>query len=98
MRSWLLAKSIINKVRDADAFNSSAVRESLKGQQKFRGKHGRENFDLALAELVDKGFIARLEPIEKPKTSGRPPAPAYGVNPALHAPKEAKSAADDVPF
>lgn len=92
------AQAIINRVRDADAFNSSAVREALKGQSKFRGKHGKENFDLALAELVDKGFIARLEPIEKPKTSGRPPAPAYRVNPALHAPREPKAPADDVPF
>ncbi len=77
------ARALGEKLRTVEAFNESEMYRSVSGQERYRGKNGRETFGQVLAELSANGYIRRR--IAAPSTGrGRPPAPIWEVHPAWH--------------
>lgn len=73
------AKSLCEKLRTLHKFTEGDLLRSLRGQVRYKGDRGKENFKQVLQELSINGYIRKLPP---PKGPGRPPE-AWEVNPAF---------------
>lgn len=77
------ARALCDKLRMMEDFSETDMYRAVSGQERYKGKNGRQTFEQVLAELSANGYIRR-RPVAPSTGRGRPPAPVWEVHPSLH--------------
>lgn len=77
------AQALCEKLRMVEEFSESDLHRTVSGQERYKGKNGRQMFQQVLEELHVNGYIRR-RPAAPASGRGRPPSPVWEVHPSLH--------------
>lgn len=77
------ARALCDKLRMVEDFSETDMYRAVSGQERYKGKNGRQTFQQVLEELSANGYIRR-RPAAPISGRGRPPAPVWEVHPSLH--------------
>lgn len=77
------ARALCDKLRMVEDFSETDMYRAVSGQERYKGKNGRQTFQQVLEELSANGYIRR-RPATPISGRGRPPAPVWEVHPSLH--------------
>lgn len=78
--NWIIRHA--NSTGERDRFQGRELQQYVRHLNAFKGKYGKENYQTAMAELIEKNFIRPGVPEKGPSGRGKP-AHTWQVNPAV---------------